>query len=519
MTFARLISVDRWLYGWRRNLIAFSCGMLATLTLAPFYYVVLLIPAYGGLYWLLHHAASLRRAWLDGWWWGWGYYMTGLYWFCIALLTDAEKFAWLIPFALFGLTAVIALYPALASWLTYKVKPRGYNGIILFIIIWTLVEYARGHLFSGFPWNLPGYSLAFSDATLQLASLLGVYGLSALAVGLGVLPVALLLRLPRAKQVVMVAYALFVLASGWGTWRLHMADTVPENERYIGNVMLRLVQANITQPHKWDPRLQSQGMQKHILLTQSPGLDRVTHVIWPETAVPYSLQKNSTLSRLLGNALPPGTFLLAGALRSEGEGEQFKVWNSLMMLAHGGEIMGTYDKYALVPFGEFLPFRHAFPKAWLTPVGDIDFSRGPGAQVLNWPGLPPVTPLICYEAIFPEWHSEQSSQAQWLLNVTNDAWFGLSTGPYQHFQMARMRAVEQGVPLVRAANTGISAVLDAYGRILRMLPLGTEGIIDSPLPQPLQNGTIFAHWGGYWLVILILSGAILIVYQFSRIKN
>ncbi len=499
------------LAGWRRNVTAFLLGVLATLTLAPFYLFLLLIPAFGGLLLLLDGASTPRRAFLDGWWWGWGFYMSGLYWFCIALLTEPEKFAWLIPFALLGLTGVIAIYSGVACWLTAWTKTRGLTRIIVFSTIWTVVEYARGHLFTGFPWNLPGYVFGFSDATLQLASLVGAYGLTFFAVLLG----ASFAGISKKRGVIVVAavWSIFIIGAIWGKLRLP--------EPYIVNnaegVRLRLVQAAIQQHHKWDPRLRMQGLQEHVRLTQSPGLENVTHVIWPETAVPYTLRPDTPLARMLGSAVPEDTMLITGTLRAEGEG--LSIWNSLAALDHQGNIVGSYDKVKLVPFGEFLPFRALIPASWLTPVGDTDFSSGPQAQTFQWPSLPPMMPLICYEAIFPEWGLDASPRPQWLLNLTNDAWFGISSGPYQHFAMARMRAAEQGVPLVRVANTGITAVVDGYGRVVASLGLGEQGVLDSSLPQARREETTYARYNNRFLQLLIIFSLLLAVWQRIRQKN
>ncbi|MDE3060384.1 MAG: apolipoprotein N-acyltransferase [Pseudomonadota bacterium] len=503
--------------GWKRNALAFALGICATLTLAPFFYFPLLIPAFAGLYLLVQASPSRRRAFWDGWWWGWGFYITGLYWFCIALLTDPDKFAWLIPFALFGLTGVIALYSGVACWIFARLPVRGLSGIFVFAVVWTVIEYARGHLFTGFPWNLPGYSFGFSDTSLQLASLVNVYGLTFFAVLLGGSLAGLKER--RGWLFIAAVWALFVAGMGWGAWRLHEADRVPEAERTVPGVALRLVQADISQPHKWDPKLQMHGLREHIRLTQSAGLDNVTHVVWPETATPYILSVREPLTHILGNSIPPGEILITGALRAEGTSENWQVWNSLVALSHEGGIVGSYDKIKLVPFGEFLPFRNLLPKAWLTPVGDKDFSSGRQGQVLEWPGLPPLIPLICYEAIFPEMATDPSHRAQLLLNVTNDAWFGLSSGPHQHFEMARMRAVEQGIPLVRVANTGITAVVDPFGRVLASLPLGTQGVLDARLPRAENRYTTYTGYSNIFLLILVITGTILTIRQGKPYKN
>ncbi len=498
------------LTGWRRNLAAFCLGVLAMFTLAPFYVFPLLIPAFSGLYILVDSAPTRRRMFWDGWFWGWGYYMTGLYWFCVALLTD-EAFEWLIPFALFGLTGVIAIYTGVACWLMAFAKKymHGESRLLIFALIFTLVETARGILFTGFPWNLPGYSFGFSEATLQLASVLGPYGLTGCAVLFGLSPLFARYYKPAAAAI----WISLAAAAIWGACRIPATPmpTVPD-------IRLRLVQANISQPHKWNPKLQMQGLQQHIDLMHSPGLENITHIIWPETAVPYVFQENSALSRLLGSAIPEGKILLTGTLRAEGKDfASAKIWNSLMAIDHSGNIIGAYDKAHLVPFGEFQPIRPYVPKDWMTPVGQKDFSWGTASQVLEWPGTPPLLPLICYEAIFPEMAQAESGNGRpaWLLNVTNDAWFGMSTGPRQHFQMSRMRAVEQGVPLVRVANTGISAVIDPYGRITAYLPLGTQGILDADLPQSLGSETIYAL---YHRILLPSLGFILFILALIRRK-
>lgn len=497
------------LTGWRRNLLAFILGICATLTLAPFYLFPLIIPAYAGLFLLVGNAASRRRAFADGWWWGWGFFISGLYWFCIALLTDAEKFAWAIPFALFGLNAIIAIYPALACLLfflfstNHKTQPihrlLPIANCLSFSLIWLFVEYARGHLFSGFPWNLAGYSFGFSDISLQLASVSGVYGLTFFAVLLG----ASFAIIRTNRIFVMCVWGLFAASLVFGNVRLADAGSGKDT-----GVVLRLVQADILQHHKWNPKLQQQNLEEYLNLTQTAGIEKVTHVIWPETAVPYALYSDTALSYYLGSALPSGVILITGSLRTEGQGKDYKFYNSVMAIDNSGKIVGNYDKHALVPFGEFLPLRFLIPKLLKLPVGDKDFSSGAGAQTLNWSGLPPVSVLICYEGIFPELAVDIKNRPEWLLNVTNDAWFGISSGPYQHFQMARMRAVEQGLPLVRVANTGITAYIDEYGRIRQYLALGEKGVLDVTLQKSQIHDTIYTRYNYLFTQLLICASMI-----------
>ncbi len=492
------------LVGLRRHLVAMLFGASAVLALPPFFWLPFAVVAYGGLFWLLSQKTTRLQAFRDGFFWGWGYFIAGLYWFTIALLTEPEKFAWLIPFALFGLTAVIAIYIGMTAWI-YALLRRGHvSDVLLFSTVWVLVELVRGHALTGFPWNLAGYSLMASDELMQAASLVGAYGLSFLLVLMACLPAALLLRYAHAKTALLLGVAGSVALWLWGHERLTMAGAASMQE----GVMLRLVQANIAQHHKWDPRLQFEGLRRHVTLSQQGGSENITHIVWPETAVPYVIRADATLTQRLGDMLLPHQLLITGGLHAE----QDEIFNSIAAIDPHGEILGRYDKHKLVPFGEFLPLRWLIPDTLETPVGMKDFSAGSGAQTLRWHGLPPVSPLICYEAIFPEL-SVGETRPDFLLNLTNDAWFGLSTGPHQHFHMARLRAVEQGLPLVRVANTGISAVTDGYGRIVAKLELGAEGVLDTPLPKPISTPTLY-HENPYLPVyFLLLIMALLLIYQ------
>jgi apolipoprotein N-acyltransferase len=427
---------------------------------------------------------------------------------CIALLTDPEKFAWLIPFTLIGLNGVIAIYPALAA-LAFRAlctQPGGWS-VLLFASVWTLFEYARGHLLTGFPWNLPGYAWGGSDAVMQAASVIGIYGLSFVTVLAAAMP-ALLLYRRRAWIAVLLCIGALAGTAAWGNARVAAADALPEAERSVPGVQLRLVQGNIAQHHKWDAARQMNNLQTYVSLSQSAGFDSVTHVIWPETAIPYVLNERPSLQNLLVLAVPQDGVLVSGTLRSEGSDEEgdWRIWNSLVVLDRDG-VVSSYDKHHLVPFGEFVPLRAVLPIDKITP-GAVDFSRGPGPRHILLTERLRVSPLICYEAIFSGEavdHTE-ASPPQALLNITNDAWFGDSSGPHQHLAMSRFRAVEQGVPLIRAANTGISVVTDAYGRVQAALALNREGVLDSVLPVSLEGGTPYGRLGD--MPVLLLSGLI-----------
>ncbi len=496
----------------RPNLSAFGLGAVVALALPPLNFWPALL-GFAGLLDLLRRAEGPRRAFLLGWWFGFGHGLVGLYWIAIAFFADAERFGPLAVPAVLLLCAAVALYPALAALLATLYRWRsGTAAALALAVVWLLTELLRSHLFGGFPWNLIGYAFAGSAALSQLAAVTGIWGLSLLAVAAGGLPAALLEPGSRWRwQPPVAAGALLALAWLGGTVRLADAptDAVP-------GVRLRLVQGNIAQHHKWQPELRARWFQRYLELSARPAdggsAGAKSVVIWPESAAPYPLDREPEARRLIARVLPPGGLLLTGGERFDLESEPPRAWNSLFALDDTGRILTVYDKRALVPFGEFLPFRPVLGRLGLEKLteGSIDFQPGPGRETLKLPGLPPFSPLICYEAIFPGRVVDPHARPDWLLNVTNDAWFGDSSGPYQHFAMARFRAIEEGLPLVRAANTGISAVVDPFGRIRTQLDLGVTGVLDAALPAPLPPPP-FARLGLWPVVVLVgLTGFVIV---------
>jgi apolipoprotein N-acyltransferase len=292
----------------------------------------------------------------------------------------------------------------------------------------------------------------------------------------------------RALIGVVLVLATAPLALAAGHWRLATASTA-----MFENVSLRVVQANVAQGDKWVPEHRDEIVAAHLDLSTSGGLAGVTHLVWPESAVPMLIDEEPQAREQLVGALPDDVTLLLGALRRElhdpAGTPSVRIYNSLFAVSGAGDILARYDKWRLVPFGEYLPFA-----ALLEPLGlrqfvplPLGFSAGPAPRTLTIDGTPGFAPLICYEAIFPRALIDRGDRPEWLLNVTNDGWFGNTAGPYQHLEQARFRAIEEGLALVRAANTGISAVIDPYGRILDRLPLGEAGRFDSPLPRPLPR--------------------------------
>ena len=495
--------------GWRRLALAAGLGLLAAAALPPVHAIVLLVPAFVGLLWLIDGSRGWRGAFVVGWWFGFGHFAAGLYWIAHALLVDAQKFGWMVPFAVGGLAAVVALFPAVAALLVRASGARGAGRVLVLGATWTALEWLRGWIFTGFPWNLMGTVWAVSEPMMQLAAVCGVYGLSLLSVTVAAMPAVLAdgaVVERRALGAAVAAAAVLGVAWVGGAARLALA---PGGE--VADVRLRLVQPAIDQKLKWRPKLRLSHVKRQLdmssALPSGAAAQSPTHVIWAETAVPFNLASEPELLKALGAAVPAGGLLIAGAPRlTRREGAAARIWNSLHAVDERAAIVGTYDKFHLVPFGEYVPFRGLLDVSKLVP-GRMDFSPGPGPVTLRLPGLPPFSPLICYEAIFPGRVLNKEDRPAWLLNITNDAWFGMSSGPYQHFAAARFRAVEEGLPLVRVANTGISAVVDAHGRIVAKLGLGVTGVLDSPLPVALEGITPYGLFGDWMVAALLLAAA------------
>ncbi|MGQ0664957.1 MAG: apolipoprotein N-acyltransferase [Pseudomonadota bacterium] len=480
----RLARAVQALTGWRRALFAAALGMAASAALPPIHALPLLPLAFTGLLWLVEGARRRREAFGIGWWFGFGHFLLGLYWIAHALLVDPWRFGWLIPFAVPGLAAGLALFPAAAALALKLAGVGGISGALVLALAWTGAEWLRGHVLTGFPWNLIGLVWSQSEAMMQGAAWVGVYGLGLITVAGAALPASLAAQgAPALARWTGVFAAAGVLGLGWGAGLMRLSAAGDEG---APEVRLRLVQPNVRQDLKWDPVLREEHFQRALSLSRGPGAESRTHIIWPETAAPFAIASEPARLQALAAVVPPGGVIVTGAPRVAGDGPgQYKFWNSLHAVDDRGIVVGTYDKFHLVPFGEYVPFRGLLGIAKLT-VGTVDFSAGPGPRTLALPGLPKVSPLICYEAIFPGRALDPADRPAWLLNLTNDAWFGLSSGPYQHFAAARLRAVEEGLPLVRVANNGISGVVDAYGRVTARLGLGRTGILDADLPRPID---------------------------------
>ena len=481
----------------RLLLAAALAGLVAASGQAPFgFYPLAIIGLLCG-YALISATQTAWRAALAGWALGTGYFGGTLAWIVQPFLVDAARYGWMAPFAVFFMAAGLALFWALGTGLARRFAPRAG-----FFLIWaafmTAVELLRGVVFTGFPWG--GLGAFWVDTPLLgLAGLIGANGLAFLTF-LFVASLGHALTCARKARGVVIVTAALLVALLWGQF---MA-TRPVSDR-ANPVALRLVQPNAPQELKWDPRYALSFLDRAMDLTAMPpaaGAGQPDLVIWPETSVPYLLRDAGPSLREIALRAAPGRVIL-GIQRSE----QPRYYNSLVVLDQAGAVSQTYDKAHLVPFGEYTPggsllYRFGI-KGFAAQYGN-GFSAGPGPQVLDLGEAGKILPLICYEAIFPGDLRRAPERADWIVQITNDAWFGTFSGPQQHLAQARLRAVEQGLPFVRAANTGISAVIDAHGQIVASLGLGETGFLDADLPgaRPMP---LYARFGDGLLILLLLG--------------
>jgi apolipoprotein N-acyltransferase len=512
--------------GWRRALIAFLAGAASTLALAPFYAWPAMLATFPLLVWLIDGAATARRggagaAFATGWCFGFGYFLAGLYWIGYAFLVDAKTFGWLLPIAVTALPAGLAVFTGMGVVLARALWSAGASRIVTLAAALSAAEWLRGHVLTGFPWNAYGYALTTPLPLAQSVAVFGVWGLTFIAVAVFASPAALADRRSRPWLPVVCAAVTLAALAFYGTVRL------ARNPLAVADgVRLRIVQPNLPQDEKFNYGAKQQIMDRYIALSEraegaggaaarasprrpgsptgagagglGPAFGNATHLIWPESAFPFFLRREPAALAAIAEMLAPGRVLITGAasLAEPVPGRGLRAYNSVYVIDHTGTILQSYDKLHLVPFGEFLPFQDALERLGLTQLTKVQggFLAGDRRRKIALPGAPDVLMLICYEIIFPGEAVPPGERPDWLLNVTNDAWFGISSGPYQHFQQARVRAIEEGLPLVRAANDGISAVVDPVGRIIASLPLGREGVLDSGLPRA-TNVTTYTRIG------------------------
>lgn len=492
-----------------RAVLALVCGGAVALALPPSSLLVGVL-GFAGLLALLRRTAGVPGAFLIGWCFGYGYYQVGLYWVAIAFYTDPEKFGALALPADILLAMACALFPAIVTAIVACRRWRyPVAQALALAALWALADYFRGRWGPQFPWNPIAVVWGPVDQVLQLVAWIGSPGLTLLTVFGAALPATVFERSPaRRLHGPVLALILLALAAAGGEARLKLVALPADTGESV-----RLVQAAVDQKQKWDPALREQWFLRYISMSKEPlkpGLPPLRAVIWPESAVPYAIDREPVVRDYLASVVPPNGYLVTGADYFWLENDKTKANNALWVIGAGGSVVGRYAKVDLVPFGEFLPMRWLLSRIGLRNLteGSFDFQPGPGRVTMSPPGVPPFSPLICYEAIFPgDAVAADAPRPDWLLNITNDAWFGDSAGPYQHLAMARTRSVEEGLPLIRAANTGISVVTDAFGRVQAALPLGARGVLDAVLPGALPPPLYARH---LWLPLALILAAVVV---------
>ncbi len=561
----RIRSLSRW----QRAATALGAGALSVLAMPPFFLWPVLLLTLPVLVWLIDGAVgaetdpnaplaaspawrTLLDAGLMGWCFAYAFHVTGLYWLREAFLVTGGNLALLWPLGVLGLPAYLAIYHGLAAMFAARIAPPGLSRVTALAVGLGIGEWLRGHAFTGFPWNVLGEALTYPLVLMQSVAIFGVYGLTVVTVLVLASPGVLLAAVPSPKSTPMRPGAAFfqrwsrgtqaaaallgplALLATYGTLRL--TATPPP---YVEGVKIRLVQPSIDQREKWQAAKQPEFVARHLELslrgpTSEPdNLAGITHIVWPEAAMPFLPLHRPEVLRSIGDALPDGVYLLAGILRLERASnpgatgaaggsaptDADKIYNSLAVFDGEGRPIAVYDKSHLVPFGEYLPFQSLLEGIGLSSLTRQrgGFAIGPEPRpLLGIPGLMRAGPLICYEAVFPGIAARSAGRPDVMINVTNDGWFGNSTGPRQHLHQARLRSVEEGLPMIRVANNGISAAYDAYGRELARIDLDVAGVVDTGLPGSIAP-PVYARIGD--IVFALLCAVLILLLLMPRFRS
>ena len=477
---------------------ALTSGLIFALGQPPWSLWPLALGALALAVWLFARSATRAQAGWTGWAFGLGYFGLSMNWITEPFMVDAAVTGFMAPFALAAMAGGLALFWALAFWLA-RAWPGGRPALAL-VAIWTLAELARAYVLTGFPWGLVGYVLA-PTPLVQWAALIGPHGLSLIALGL-----AAVLARADGRGVAVAVVALGLLWAGGLALQ-------PAAQDLTSRPVVRLVQPNAPQHQKWDPAFAQDFFDRQIAATSAPGAPDL--ILWSETAIPVWLNDADRVLAAIADAAG-GVPVGLGVQRYDGP----DYFNTMVMLDVDGVVTAQYDKHHLVPFGEYMPFPWLFAgieTGGLAARAQSGFSPGPGPLLLETP-LGPALPLICYEAVFPQDVTAAPARPAFVMQLTNDAWFGTRSGPYQHLMQARMRAIETGLPLVRAANTGVSAVIDPGGRVVASLGLGVSGYLDAGLPAA-EPPTLYWRTGDLPLALMLLAACGLLAGSGRRLRN
>ena len=484
------------------KLAALGAGIASVFALPPYYQIWLPFITFGILAYLLNYAQNHRRAFAIGYWFGFGFFAVGLSWISHALALDLASFGWLIPIALIAAGAFFGIFVALPAWIS-SYFCGFWSKIIIFSTTWAIMEWVRSFFLTGFPWNQLGSVLAFNHSLLQTASCFGTYGLSLIVCLAFMLPTAAFISPYRRNAVIGIGSILLIASTliGFGTYRTQRLDN---NE--MSDINIRVVQPSIPQNLKWDFGEQENNFADYIEMSENMGFEQTNVVIWGETASTFPLKIDRAHFYQMLTAVPDDGYLITGSIDYiPRENDRWLPVNAGLIFRHGKGIIDSYSKSHLVPFGEYLPLRRFLPET-LRPITKVitDFQAGEGPKTFNLDKLPPFGLLICYEIIFPHQVADADNRPQWLINLTNDGWYGMSSGPYQHLTAAQLRAVEEGLTIVRAANSGISALISRSGKIITELGLHKRGNLDFKLPQQLSVSTLYSKYGNICFGIMAL---------------
>ncbi|MBX2833520.1 MAG: apolipoprotein N-acyltransferase [Micavibrio sp.] len=458
--------------------LSFALGAFSALSMAPLNAFPALFIGLSALYVLLYLATKKRASFAIGWFFGFGYFLCSLSWIGNALLVDGNPYKWVYPLAIIGLPFIFAFYTGIAALVTHWIKLDKIWGFCAFVGLWVLAELARGFLFTGFPWNLYAYGWGGTLSMVQIISIIGTYGLSALTIFWASSPGFIMIAKKQVRWgVCFLAVMTLALNFGYGFTRLQSNPI-----RYNDDVSLVIVQPNIPQSEKWDSAKSAEHFAKLLKLSVAQNENPPpTYIIWPETAIKSWLITDRGVMNSIRSVLATYTgpaYVITGILRYAPKSETYR--NSIIMIDKGGEISNGYDKYHLVPFGEYIPYQQYIP---LRPVAEFSgFEKGTGPMTLVTPEGLSYSPLVCYEILFPGRSIVKGDKVDFIINTTNDAWYGVSAGPHQHFQKAVFRAIESGTPVIRSANTGFSGAIDSFGRELAKSSLYSNDIIQINLP-------------------------------------
>ena len=479
--------------------IAIISGLVSGIVYAP-YFIILLWFALPILLFALRSAKNYRAAFSLGYLFGFGHFLTSLYWIANALLVFKTKFLWFVPFAIAGLPLILGCFIGLTCLVTYFFRESRFF-VLIFSTLWIIFEYIRSFIFTGFPWNLAGYSLFFSDILIQPIFLISIYGLSFIVIYLFSGFVYIILNdFSTFRLNFAMSSFLIILCLIYGKYRLDA------NPTQFLDTKIRVIQTSIQQSTKWDQDQFWKNLDRHIVLSNYDNGFKPDIILWSESAIAAPINYKEIRDYIAGQIIFPNTDILTGAIYQAEECKEKDIhcplFVSFSAIDPKGDIVLLYHKIHLVPFGEYVPFKNILPIKKVT-AGFTDFTAGNTNKILKLNNLN-VRPLICYEAIFPDEIDANARNTDLLINITNDAWYGNSMGPYQHFQIARGRSVEAGLPMIRAASNGISAIIDPMGRIIKYAGINDVKILDSYIPDKYTNTSI-PNIYKYLLLVLVIS--------------